>query len=341
MKFTAKQIAGLLDGHIEGNPDVVVHKLSKIEEGTTGSLTFLANEKYNPFLYKTNASIVIINKDFVLEKEIDSTLVRVPDAYQAFSTLLEYYNTKESHKKGIFQPVSIHESVVLDESCYVGEFTVIKKNAKFGKNVKIHPQVFIGEDVTIGAGSIILNGARILSRTEIGENCVIHPGCVIGSEGFGFAPQDDGTFKKVPQTGIVRIGNNVDVGANSTIDRATLGATIINDGVKLDNHIQIAHNVEIGSNTVIAAQTGIAGSTKIGKSCFIGGQVGISGHLKIGDGVRAQGQTGITRNIKDNEVLQGTPAFDFKSYSKSFIHFRNFPEIIKRLNQLEKEINGK
>lgn len=165
MKFTAKQIAGLLDGHIEGNPDVEVHKLSKIEEGTTGSLTFLANEKYNSFLYKTNASIVIINKDFVLEKEIDSTLVRVPDAYQAFSTLLEYYNTKESHKKGIFQPVSIHESVVLDESCYVGEFTVIKKNAKFGKNVKIHPQVFIGEDVTIGAGSIILNGARILSRT--------------------------------------------------------------------------------------------------------------------------------------------------------------------------------
>ncbi len=341
MKFTAKQIAGLLDGRIEGNPNVEVHKLSKIEEGTAGSLTFLANEKYNPFLYKTNASIVIINKDFVLEKEIISTLVRVPDPYQAFSTLLEYYNTKESHEKGISQHVSIHESVVLDESCYVGEFSVIKKNTKFGKNVKIHTQVFIGEGVTIGAGSIILNGARILSRTEIGENCVIHPGCVIGSEGFGFAPQDDGTFKKVPQTGIVRIGNNVDIGANSTIDRATLGATIINDGVKLDNHIQIAHNVEIGSNTVIAAQTGIAGSTKIGKSCFIGGQVGISGHLKIGDGVRAQGQTGITRNIKDNEVLQGTPAFDFKSYSKSFIHFRNFPEIIKRLNQLEKEINGK
>ncbi|MBA22764.1 MAG: UDP-3-O-(3-hydroxymyristoyl)glucosamine N-acyltransferase [Flavobacteriales bacterium] len=341
MKFTAKQIAGLLDGHIEGNPDVEVHKLSKIEEGTTGSLTFLANEKYNPFLYKTNASIVIINKDFVLEKEIVSTLVRVPDAYQAFSTLLEYYNTKESQEKGISHPVSIHESLILDESCYVGEFTIIKKNVKLGKNVKIHSQVFIGEDVTIGAGSIILDGARILSRTEIGENCVIHPGCVIGSEGFGFAPQDDGTFKKVPQTGIVRIGNNVDIGANSTIDRATLGATIINDGVKLDNHIQVAHNVEIGSNTVIAAQTGIAGSTKIGKSCFIGGQVGISGHLKIGDGVRAQGQTGITRDIKDNEVLQGTPAFDFKSYSKSFIHFRNLPEIIKRLNQLEKEINGK
>lgn len=341
MKFTAKQIAGILNGYIEGDPDVEVNKLSKIEEGTSGSLTFLANEKYNSFLYETNASIVIINKDFVLEKEIVTTLIRVQDAYRAFSTLLEYYNTKESSKKGIFEPVSIHESVVLDESCYVGEFTVIKKNAQFGKNVKIHPQVYIGEDVTIGAGSVILNGARILSRTEIGENCVIHPGCVIGSEGFGFAPQKDGTFKKVPQTGIVRIGNNVDIGANSTIDRATLGATIINDGVKLDNHIQIAHNVEIGSNTVIAAQTGVAGSTKIGKSCFIGGQVGITGHVKIGDGVQVQGQAGITRNIKDNEVLQGTPAIDFKSYSKSFIHFKNLPKIIKRLNQLEKEINGK
>ena len=216
----------------------------------------------------------------------------------------------------------------------------MRKLKNYGKNVKIHPQVYIGEDVTIGAGSVILNGARILSRTEIGENCVIHPGCVIGSEGFGFAPQKDGTFKKVPQTGIVRIGNNVDIGANSTIDRATLGATIINDGVKLDNHIQIAHNVEIGSNTVIAAQTGVAGSTKIGKSCFIGGQVGITGHVKIGDGVQVQGQAGITKNIKDNQVLQGTPAIDFKSYSKSFIHFKNLPKIIKRLNQLEKEING-
>ena len=341
MKFTAKQIAGILDGYIEGDPDVEVNKLSKIEEGTSGSLTFLANKKYNSFLYETNASIVIIDKDFVLEKEIVSTLIRVQDAYRAFSTLLEYYNTKESSEKGIFEPVSIHESVVLDKSCYVGEFTVIKKNAQFGKNIKIHPQVFIGEDVTIGDGSVILNGARILSRTEIGENCIIHPGCVIGSEGFGFAPQKDGTFKKVPQTGIVRIGNNVDIGANSTIDRATLGATIINDGVKLDNHIQIAHNVEIGSNTVIAAQTGVAGSTKIGKSCFIGGQVGITGHVKIGDGVQVQGQAGITRSVKDNEVLQGTPAIDFKSYSKSFIHFKNLPKIIKRLNRLEKEINGK
>ena len=258
-----------------------------------------------------------------------------------FSKLLEYYNTLDTDEKGVMQPVSIHESVVLDASCYVGEFTVIKKNVRIGNQVKIHPQCFIGEGVVIGSGTVILNGARILSRTEIGENCVIHPGCVIGSEGFGFAPQTDGAYKKVPQTGIVRIGNNVDVGANSTIDRATLGATIINDGVKLDNHIQIAHNVEIGENTVIAALVGIAGSTKIGKSCVIGGQAGFAGHLKIGDGVQIQGQTGVTRSFKDNTMLQGTPAFDFTSYSKSYVHFKNLPKIIKRLDQIEKEQHGK
>ena len=341
MKFTAKQIAGILNGSIEGNPDVEVHQLSKIEEGIEGSLTFLANKKYTPFIYETEASIVIVNQDLVLENKVQSTLIRVPDAYQGFSKLLEYYNTLDTDEKGVMQPVSIHESVVLDASCYVGEFTVIKKNVRIGNQVKIHPQCFIGEGVVIGSGTVILNGARILSRTEIGENCVIHPGCIIGSEGFGFAPQTDGAYKKVPQTGIVRIGNNVDVGANSTIDRATLGATIINDGVKLDNHIQIAHNVEIGENTVIAALVGIAGSTKIGKSCVIGGQAGFAGHLKIGDGVQIQGQTGVTRSFKDNTMLQGTPAFDFTSYSKSYVHFKNLPKIIKRLDQIEKEQHGK
>ena len=341
MKFTAKQIARILNGSIEGNPDVEVHQLSKIEEGTEGSLTFLANKKYTPFIYDTAASVVIVNQDLILENKVQSTLIRVPDAYQGFSKLLEYYNTLDIDEKGVMQPVSIHESVVLDASCYVGEFTVIKKNVRIGNQVKIHPQCFIGEDVVIGSGTVILNGARILSRTEIGENCVIHPGCVIGSEGFGFAPQKDGTYKKVPQTGIVRIGNNVDVGANSTIDRATLGATIINDGVKLDNHIQIAHNVEIGQNTVIAALVGIAGSTKIGKSCVIGGQAGFAGHLKIGDGVQIQGQTGVTRDFKDNTKLQGTPAFDFTSYSKSYVHFKNLPKIIKRLDQIEKKQHGK
>ena len=341
MKFTAKQIAGILNGSIEGNPDVEVHQLSKIEEGTEGSLTFLANKKYTPFIYDTAASVVIVNQDLILENKVQSTLIRVPDAYQGFSKLLEYYNTLDIDEKGVMQPVSIHESVVLDASCYVGEFTVIKKNVRIGNQVKIHPQCFIGEGVVIGSGTVILNGARILSRTEIGENCVIHPGCVIGSEGFGFAPQKDGKYKKVPQTGIVRIGNNVDVGANSTIDRATLGATIINDGVKLDNHIQIAHNVEIGENTVIAALVGIAGSTKIGKSCVIGGQAGFAGHLKIGDGVQIQGQTGVTRDFKDNTKLQGTPAFDFTSYSKSYVHFKNLPKIIKRLDQIEKKQHGK
>jgi UDP-3-O-[3-hydroxymyristoyl] glucosamine N-acyltransferase len=341
MKFTAKQIAGILDGTVEGNPETEVHQLSKIEEGELGSISFLANKKYNPFIYKTGASIVIVNNDLILDKEVAPTLIRVKDAYQAFSTLLEFYNQIDDNQEGIMEPVSIDKSVRINSSCYVGEFTVIKQNVSLGDHVKIDSQCYIGKNVTIGAGTKIHPGTRILSGTIIGENCVIHSGCVIGSEGFGFAPQPDGTYKKVPQTGIVRIGNNVDIGANSTIDKATLGATIINDGVKLDNQIQIAHNVEIGENTVIAAQVGIAGSTKIGKSCVIGGQAGFAGHLTIGNGVQVQGKTGVTRNIKDNAILQGTPAFDFKSYSKSYIHFKNLPKIIKRLDQIEKEQHGK
>lgn len=341
MKFTAKQIAGILDGTVEGNPETEVHQLSKIEEGELGSISFLANKKYNPFIYKTGASIVIVNNDLILDKEVAPTLIRVKDAYQAFSTLLEFYNQIDDNQEGIMEPVSIDKSVRINSSCYVGEFTVIKQNVSLGDHVKIDSQCYIGKDVTIGSGTKIHSGTRILSGTIIGENCVIHSGCVIGSEGFGFAPQPDGTYKKVPQTGIVRIGNNVDIGANSTIDKATLGATIINDGVKLDNQIQIAHNVEIGENTVIAAQVGIAGSTKIGKSCVIGGQAGFAGHLTIGNGVQVQGKTGVTRNIKDNAILQGTPAFDFKSYSKSYIHFKNLPKIIKRLDQIEKEQHGK
>ncbi|MDB2325505.1 UDP-3-O-(3-hydroxymyristoyl)glucosamine N-acyltransferase [Flavobacteriaceae bacterium] len=341
MKFTAKQIAGILDGTVEGNPETEVHQLSKIEEGELGSISFLANKKYNPFIYKTGASIVIVNNDLVLDKEVAPTLIRVKDAYQAFSTLLEFYNQIDDNQEGIMEPVSIDKSVRINSSCYVGEFTVIKQNVSLGDHVKIDSQCYIGKDVTIGSGTKIHSGTRILSGTIIGENCIIHSGCVIGSEGFGFAPQPDGTYKKVPQTGIVRIGNNVDIGANSTIDKATLGATIINNGVKLDNQIQIAHNVEIGENTVIAAQVGIAGSTKIGKSCVIGGQAGFAGHLTIGNGVQVQGKTGVTRNIKDNAILQGTPAFDFKSYSKSYIHFKNLPKIIKRLDQIEKEQHGK
>ena len=341
MKFTAKQIAGILDGTVEGNPETEVHQLSKIEEGELGSISFLANKKYNPFIYKTGASIVIVNNDLILDKEVAPTLIRVKDAYQAFSTLLEFYNQIDDNQEGIMEPVSIDKSVRINSSCYVGEFTVIKQNVSLGDHVKIDSQCYIGKDVTIGSGTKIHSGTRILSGTIIGENCIIHSGCVIGSEGFGFAPQPDGTYKKVPQTGIVRIGNNVDIGANSTIDKATLGATIINDGVKLDNQIQIAHNVEIGENTVIAAQVGIAGSTKIGKSCVIGGQAGFAGHLTISNGVQVQGKTGVTRNIKDNAILQGTPAFDFKSYSKSYIHFKNLPKIIKRLDQIEKEQHGK
>ena len=339
MKFTAKQIAGLLDGHIEGNPDVEVHKLSKIEEGTTGSLTFLANEKYNSFLYKTNASIVIINKDFVLEKEIDSTLVRVPDAYQAFSTLLEYYNKNIVSKEGIESSSIIDKTSDIKSSCYVGNFTIIGKNVSIGENVFVGSHVVIEDNVSIGDNTKIETFSVIKTYSNIGSNCYIHSGCVIGSDGFGFAPKEDGTYNKIPHTGNVEISDYVEIGANSTIDRATLGSTKILRGVKMDNQIQIAHNVEIGSNTVIAAQTGIAGSTKIGSNCIIGGQVGIIGHLKIGNNVSIQGQSGIISNIKDGSVIQGSPAIGYKDFNKSYVYFRRFPSIIKRLEILEKNKN--
>ena len=339
MKFTAKQIAGLLDGHIEGNPDVEVHKLSKIEEGTTGSLTFLANEKYNSFLYKTNASIVIINKDFVLEKEIDSTLVRVPDAYQAFSTLLEYYNKNIVSKEGIESSSIIDKTSNMKSSCYVGNFTIIGKNVSIGENVFVGSHVVIEDNVSIGDNTKIETFSVIKTYSNIGSNCYIHSGCVIGSDGFGFAPKEDGTYNKIPHTGNVEISDYVEIGANSTIDRATLGSTKILRGVKMDNQIQIAHNVEIGSNTVIAAQTGIAGSTKIGSNCIIGGQVGIIGHLKIGNNVSIQGQSGIISNIKDGSVIQGSPAIGYKDFNKSYVYFRRFPSIIKRLEILEKNKN--
>lgn len=335
MKFTAAQIAGILEGEVIGNPDAVVFKLAKIEEGTKGSLTFLANPKYVNFIYTTQATITIVNNDFVPENELATTLIKVDDAYQSFSKILEYYNQVKLMKSGIEQPSVISENLTYGEQLYLGSFSYVGKNVTIGNNVKIYPNCFIGDNVSIGDNCIFFAGVKIYSETEIGNNCNFHSGCVVGSDGFGFAPTEEGTFSKIPQIGNVIIEDDVEIGANTTIDRATLGITLIRKGVKLDNHIQIAHNVEIGENTVIAAQTGIAGSTKIGSNCLIGGQVGIAGHLTIGNNVRVQAQSGIGKNIADGEIIQGSPAFNYSDFSKSYVHFRNLPKIVSDLEELK------
>lgn len=340
MKFTAAQIAELLEGSVEGNPEAEVDKLAKIEEGTQGSLSFLSNPKYTQYIYSTNASIVIVRNDFSKEEELNTTLIRVKDPYKAFSVLLKYYNQIKMNKSGIEQPSFISETAEYGENLYLGAFTYLGENVKIGKDVKIYPNCYLGDNVNIGDGTVIFAGVKIYSETVIGKSCVLHGGAVIGADGFGFSSDDEGEYDRVPQIGNVIIEDNVDIGAGTTIDRATLGSTIIRKGVKLDNQIQIAHNVEIGENTAIAAQTGIAGSTKIGKSCMIGGQVGMAGHIKIGDRVKVQAQSGIGRNIEDDEVIQGSPAFNYGEFSKSFVHFRNLTKIVNRLNQLEKKVNN-
>ena len=336
MKFTAAEIANLLEGTVDGDDSVEVSSLSKIDESTHGSLTFLANPKYKQHIYTTNASLVIVNDDFKLEDQISPTLIRVTDAYQAFSTLLEYYNKNVEAKKGIEPTAVIDRTSTIHSSCYVGNFSIIGKNVRLGKNIFISSHVIIEDIVSIDNDTKIESFSVIKMNSKIGSNCYIDCGCVVGSDGFGFAPKDDGTYNKIPHTGNVEISDYVEIGANSTIDRATLGSTRIMRGVKMDNQIQIAHNVEIGANTVIAAQTGIAGSTKIGSNCIIGGQVGIIGHLKIGNNVSIQGQSGIISNIKDNSVIQGSPAIGYKDYNKSYVYFRRFPSIVKRLESLEK-----
>lgn len=340
MKFTATQIAGILEGDIEGNPDVEVSTLSKIEEGKEGSLTFLANPKYQSYIYSTKASITIVNKSFKPEEELSTTLIKVEDAYKSFSKLLEYYNQVKLNKQGVEQPSFISESSSYGDNIYVGAFSYIGENVKIGDNVKIFPNSYIGDNTVIGNDTIIFSGAKIYSESVIGNNCVINSGAIIGADGFGFVPDEKGEYSKVPQIGNVILEDFVDVGAATTIDRATLGSTIIRRGVKLDNQIQIAHNVEIGKNTVIAAQTGVAGSTKIGENCQIGGQVGIAGHLVIGNNVKIQAQSGIGRKVKDNELLQGSPSFGYGDYNKSYVHFKNLPKIVKSINELEKKVNG-
>lgn len=340
MKFTAKQIAEILNGEIVGNSDVEVHKLSKIEEAAEGSLTFLANPKYTPYIYTTQASITIIGQDFIPDQKIETTLIKVENAYSSFSKLLEYYNHIKNNKSGIESPVFISESAAYGEGVYIGAFSYIGENVVIGDHVKIYPNTFIGDNVTIGSHTTLFSGVKVYSDCVIGSHCYINSAAVIGADGFGFSPDDTGAYQKVPQIGNVIIEDYVDIGASTTIDRATLGSTLIKKGVKLDNQIQVAHNVVIGENTVIAAQTGIAGSAKIGTNCQIGGQVGIAGHIEIGNNVKIQAQSGIAHTIKDNEVLQGTPAFSFRDYYKSYIHFKNLPTIVKTVDALEKTLKS-
>ncbi|WP_029036821.1 UDP-3-O-(3-hydroxymyristoyl)glucosamine N-acyltransferase [Salinimicrobium xinjiangense] len=337
MKFTAAQIAGILEGEVVGDPGAEVDRLSKIEEGSAGSITFLANPKYTSFIYSTRATITIVSKTFNPDDKISTTLIKVDDPYKAFSKLLEYYNQVKLNKTGIEQPVHISKTAKYGENLYLGAFSYLGEQVQLGNNVKIFPNTYIGDNVRIGNDVMIFPGAKIYSETIIGNNCIIHGGVVIGADGFGFSPNPEGEYSKVPQIGNVIIEDNVDIGAGTTIDRATLGSTIIRKGVKLDNQIQIAHNVEIGEHTAIAAQTGIAGSSKIGKNCLIGGQVGIAGHIHIGNRVKVQAQTGIGRNIKDDEVIQGSPAIGYNEYNKSYVHFKNLPKIEDRLTKLEKK----
>ncbi|HSP12475.1 MAG TPA: UDP-3-O-(3-hydroxymyristoyl)glucosamine N-acyltransferase [Salegentibacter sp.] len=340
MKFTASQIAEILEGRIVGDPEAEVSELAKIEEGTKGALTFLSNPKYTPYIYSTKASITIVNENFEADQPISTTLIKVKDAYKAFTKLLEYYNQVKLNKTGIEQPSFISEDVEYGEDIYLGAFSYVGKNVKMGNNVKVYPNVYLGDNVKIGDNVILFSGVKIYSDCVVGSNCVIHSGVIVGADGFGFSPEEDGKYAKVPQIGNVIIEDDVEIGAGTTIDRATLGSTIIRKGVKLDNQIQIAHNVEIGAHTAIAAQTGIAGSTKIGKNCLIGGQVGIAGHLIIGDRVRIQAQSGIGRNLKDGETLQGSPAIGYNDYYKSYIHFKNLPKIVDSIEQLKKKIEN-
>ena len=339
MEFSAKDIAHFLNGKIIGDENVKVNNLSKIEEGKAGTLTFLANPKYTPYIYTTQASIVLVNKGFVPENEIKATLIEVDDAYSCLAMLLNMVNQARPEKKGIEDGAHVAASAVLPESIYIGAFAYIGENAVLGEGCKIYPQAYIGDNVKIGMGTIIYPGVKIYHDCVIGSNCIIHAGTVIGADGFGFAPHN-GSYEKIAQIGNVVIEDFVEIGANTTIDRATMGSTIIHEGVKLDNLIQVAHNVEVGNNTVIAAQTGIAGSTKVGSHCMIGGQVGFAGHISIGDRVNVGAQSGIPNNVKPDSTILGYPAVPAREFARSVVMIKKLPELRQTVDDLRKEIEA-
>jgi UDP-3-O-[3-hydroxymyristoyl] glucosamine N-acyltransferase len=344
MEFTAKQIAGMLGGKVEGDENVSVSNLAKIEEGTPGTLSFLANPAYNHYIYDTNASIVIVNATFELAKPVKKTctLIRVENAYGSFAKLLEMYDEMKKNKKGIEQPSFIASSAKYGTDCYIGAFAYLGENVRIGNNVQIYPQCYIGDNATIGDNTILFAGVKVYHDCVIGRDCTIHASTVIGSDGFGFAPNSENNYKKVPQIGNVVIEDHVEIGSNTSIDRATMGSTIIRKGVKLDNLIQIAHNVEVGENTIMAGGVFIAGSTKVGKNVMIGGQAGVIGHLKVADGVKIAGQSGVGSNIeKEGEIVQGSPAFPIGEYKRSYVLFRNLQKLNARISDLEAEVKKK
>jgi len=339
MEFTANQIAALIGGNIEGNGDIKVSKLAKIEEATAGSLTFLSHPKYVPYLKTSGASVIIITEGITDEKST-ATLIKVKDSRQAFTTLMEAYHKQQFAKTGIEEHTNISPKATLAKDVYIGSFTYIGEHTTIADGARIYPNVYIAENCKIGKNCIIYPGVKVYRDSVIGDNCTLHSGVVIGSDGFGFVPNDENNYRKMPQVGNVVIENNVEIGSNTTIDRATMGSTVIHKGVKLDNLIQIGHNVEIGENTVIAAQSGVAGSTKIGRDCMIGGQVGIVGHLTIGDRVKIAAQSGIGSSVADDSVLQGSPALDHFDYKKAYVIFRRLPELRQKIKELESKIES-
>lgn len=340
MEFTIQQIADVLGGQVIGDTETTIHTAATIEEGKKGAISFLANLKYEEFLYTTESSVVLINKDFSPREKVNTNLIVVDDAYVAFSTLLQMYNqVRNPEKFGREQPSFVSETATLGEDIYIGAFAYIGENVKIAEGVKIYPQVYIGDNCTIGENSIIYAGVKVHHDTEIGKNCTVHAGAVIGADGFGFAPEADGTYKTIPQLGNVCLKDNVSVGANATVDRATTGTTLLSEGVKIDNFVQIAHNVKIGKNTVIAAHAGISGSTEIGENCIIAGQVGMVGHIKIANRTTIGAQAGIVRAVKkEGTVLLGSPAIDISNARKSFVIFKQLPELQKQVRNLKKEI---
>jgi UDP-3-O-[3-hydroxymyristoyl] glucosamine N-acyltransferase len=340
MEFSAGQIAGILQGEVVGNPESTVNGLAKIEEGTLGALSFLANPKYEEFIYTTESSVCIVNRSFSPSKPLPSTLtlVMVDDAYACFAKLLDMYSQMTRKQAAIEQPSFISDSAKIGEGLYLGAFAYVGNNVKIGNNVSIYPNVYLGDNVVIGDGTVVHPGACIYNDCVVGKNCIIHSGVVVGADGFGFAPNEEGEFQKVPQIGNVILEDNVEIGSNTTIDRATMGSTIIRKGVKIDNLCQIAHNVEVGKNSAMAAQVGIAGSAKIGENVMIGGQAGIGGHLHIADGTKIVAQSGIPNSVKKADTLMGSPGIPIDDFKKSYFGFRKLPYILKKLQELEQRI---
>jgi UDP-3-O-[3-hydroxymyristoyl] glucosamine N-acyltransferase len=342
MEFTAATIAGFLKGELEGNPDTVVNTIARIEEGHQGALSFLANPKYEHYLYTTKSSVVLVNKSFKPTSQVEATLIRVQDAYEAFASLLHMVDQSRPRKKGIHATAIIEQTAKIGKDVYIGPYSYIGENCSIGDNCSVYPHVYVGDNTKLGNNCTLNPGVKIYHDCVLGEGCTVHAGAVIGSDGFGFAPQSETEFMKIPQIGNVIIEDHVEIGANVAIDRATVGSTVIHKGVKLDNLIQIGHNVEVGENTVIAGQTGIAGSTKVGKNCMFAGQVGIAGHLKIADGTKIGAKAGVAGDIREeNSVVLGIPAIEHKQFLRSSVIFRKLPELKTKIDELEREINLK